>query len=79
MSEVVENYFEPLYEEIVSAKKSIVEHIDDETVRLKETLKEQIKKVEKILAKKLNLLDNSCDARFVPDDIVHAPFTRCNR
>lgn len=54
MSEVVENYFEPLYEEIVSAKKSIVEHIDDETVRLKETLKEQIKEVEEILAKKLN-------------------------
>ena len=54
MSTVVESYFEPLYEEIVSAKSAIVEHITDETKRLKETLKKQIKEVEKILAKKLN-------------------------
>lgn len=54
MSTVVESYFEPLYEEIVSAKSAIVKHITDETKRLKETLKKQIKEVEKILAKKLN-------------------------
>ena len=54
MSTVVESYFEPLYEEIVSAKSAIVEHITDETKRLKETLKKQIKEVEKILAEKLN-------------------------
>lgn len=54
MSTVVESYFEPLYEEIVSAKSAIVEHITDETKRLKETLKQQIKEVEKILAEKLN-------------------------
>lgn len=54
MSTVVESYFEPLYEEIVSAKSAIVEHITDETKRLKETLKKQIKEVEKVLAKKLN-------------------------
>lgn len=54
MSEVVENYFEPLYEEIVNAKSAIVKHITDETKRLKDTLKKQIKEVEKILAKKLN-------------------------
>ena len=70
MSTVVESYFEPLYEEIVSAKSAIVEHITDETKRLKETLKKQIKEVEKILAKKLNeVRKRASNAEHIHEDI----------
>lgn len=53
MSEVVHDYFEPLYDQIVEAIDGIVNHIKQETEKLKETLKTQIKKVEEILANKL--------------------------
>lgn len=53
MSEVVHDYFEPLYDQIVEAIDDIVNHIKQETEKLKETLKTQIKKVEEILANKL--------------------------
>lgn len=53
MSEVVHDYFGPLYNEIVDVKESIVAHIEDDIKDLKEKLKEQIQKVENILAQKL--------------------------
>ena len=53
MSEVVHDYFGPLYNEIVDVKESIVAHIEDDIKDLNEKLKEQIQKVENILAQKL--------------------------
>ena len=56
MHEVANNYFRPLYKDIINAKYNIIEAIVREIVQIKHTSKGLIMKVEKILAKKLRTL-----------------------
>jgi len=59
MHEVVSDYYSSLYADLSSARHDIPSHIAKETKRLKKVLKEQIMKVDQLLAKKLKELQES--------------------
>lgn len=59
MQKVVNDYFVPLQEELTKIEKSIPEHVDKETQRLKSELKGQLKSVDQVLSKKLKELSAS--------------------
>ena len=59
MEEVTSRYLEPIQRNLNTIQANAIEHIKRETVRLKEYLKQELKKIDKVLDTKLEALSNS--------------------
>ena len=59
MSEVAQDYLVPFQRNLNSIQNKAIEHVKCETVRLKEYLKQELKKIDKVLDAKLEALSNS--------------------
>jgi hypothetical protein len=59
MNEVTRDFIEPLQEGLKKMKLSAIKHIQDESVRLKEYLKEELVKIDNILIEKLDSLQKT--------------------
>ncbi len=59
MAEVANDYLEPFQRNLNTIQNNATEHVTKETVRLKQYLKEELDKIDKILDNKLEALSNS--------------------
>ena len=59
MSEVVNEYFEPLQVTLTDAQSAALEHVISETDRIKKNLKNQLQEINRVLAVKLTELEES--------------------
>ena len=59
MNEVTRDLIEPLQEGLKEMNLSAIKHIQDESVRLKEYLKEELVKIDNILIEKLDSLQKT--------------------
>lgn len=59
MHEVAEDYLVPFQEELMKIKKEAISHVDSETKRLKEYLKGELTKIDKVLNEKLTALSKT--------------------
>ena len=56
MNEVTKDFIEPLQEGLIKMKLSAIAHIQEESIRLKEYLKNELVKIDNILIEKLDRL-----------------------
>ena len=59
MIKVIDRYFVPLQNDLVEVQTKVPSHIQNETVRLKQALKQQIQQIDKVLRDKLSTLKDS--------------------
>ena len=59
MSEVAQDYLIPFQRNLNTIQTKAIEHVKSETVRLKEYLKQELKKIDQVLNSKLEALSNT--------------------
>ena len=59
MTEVVSKYFQPVQSQLVKAESSSIEHITNETSRIKKALNKQLAQINEVLSQKLDELNQA--------------------
>lgn len=70
MSEVVSSYFEPIQLQLYEAKKASLEHVKNETKRIKLFLNQKFLEIDQILERKLNDLQESIDKANTTEEAI---------